>query len=197
MLKQSKQAVGPVTKRIIKKWSYQLDSPSTKATLAKIRKTLGKPLDEATDIWPILFENLPEEFVSSYQQPSYEELAIYTAIQCYALHQQGTPDSVMLEEVEAHRNIGSAFAQLRKRDDTTTIDRRFNVMITSSTFEELVYHLRHMLMLLRTKAPGTRIDYAKLAEDLYWFLKNAQENVRLNWARSYYRQYKGEKNYEN
>lgn len=197
MLKQSKQAVGSITKRIIKKWSYQLESPSTKATLAKIRKTLGKPLDEATDIWPILFENLPEEFVSSYQQPSYEELAIYTAIQFYVLHQQGTPDSVMLEETEAYQNIGSAFAKLRTKDDTTAIDRRFNIMITSSTFEELVYHLRHMMMLLRTKAPSTKIDYAKLTEDLYLFLKNGQENVRLNWARSYYKQYKGEKNYDN
>ena len=95
MLEQSKQTVGSVTKRIIRQLSYELESPLSKAALAKIRKTLGKPLSDATDIWPILFEHLPEEFVNSYQQPSYEELAIYTAIQFYALHQQGTSTSVM------------------------------------------------------------------------------------------------------
>lgn len=196
-MEQPKQTVGSITKRIVKPLSFQLELSSTKATLAKIRKTLGKSLDEATDIWPILFENLPEEFVSSYQQPSYEELAIYTAIQFYALHQQGTLTSVMLDENKTYQNIGSAFAQLRKGDDTTAIDRRFNVMITSSTFEELVYHLRHMMMLLKAKSPTTKVDYAKLAEDLYWFLKNSQENVRLNWARSYYKQTKGEEDNDN
>ena len=197
MLEQSKQTVGSVTKRIIRQLSYELESPSSKAALAKIRKTLGKPLSDATDIWPILFEHLPEEFVNSYQQPSYEELAIYTAIQFYALHQQGTSTSVMLNEPDTYQNIGSALSQLRKGDDTTAIDRRFNVMITSSTFEELIYHLRHMMMLLKTKSPATKVDYAKLAEDLYWFLKNVQENLRLNWARSYYKQIKGEKHNDN
>lgn len=197
MSQQPKQTVRSVTKGIIRKLSYQIESPSSKATLAKIRKTLGKPLSEATDIWPILFENLPEEFVNSYQQPSYEELAIYTATQFYALHQQGTSTSVMLDEADTYQNIGSALSQLRKGDDTTAIDRRFNVMITSSTFEELVYHLRHMMMLLKAKLPATKVDYAKLAEDLYWFSKNVQDSVRLNWARSYYKQTKGEKDNDN
>ena len=77
-------------------------------------------------------ENLPEEFLSSYQQPSYEELAIYTALQLYALHQQGVSTSVMLDDSKPYENIGSALGKLRKEDDTTSIDRRFNTMITSS-----------------------------------------------------------------
>ena len=99
-------------------------------------------------MWPILFENLPEEFLSSYQQPSYEELAIYTALQLYALHQQGVSTSVMLDDSKPYENIGFALGKLRKEDNTTSIDRRFNTMITSSTFEELTYHLRHLISLL-------------------------------------------------
>ncbi len=198
MSEQPKQSVRSVTSRIIRKLSNQIEASSGKATLAKIRKTFGKPLSEATEVWPILFENLPEEFLSSYGQPSYEELAIYTTIQFYALHQQGTSASVMMNENEQHQNIGYSLRQLRKSDETTAIDRRFNVMITSSTFEELIYHLRHLITLLKSQAPGTKVDYAGLAEDLYWFLKNAQDNVRLRWARSYYKQHtKGEENNDN
>ena len=81
---------------------------------------------------------------------------------------------------------------------STAVDRRFNIMITSSTFEELIYHLRHLLTLLKTKSSETKINYARLAEDLYWFLKDYQESVRLNWARQYYKQdNKGEQQNEN
>ena len=192
MSHQTKQTVWTVTNKIIFKLSNQKEETYDKATLAKIRKTLGKPLSEATEMWPILFKNLPEEFLSFYQQPSYEELAIYTALQLYALHQQGVSTSVMLDE-----NIGSALGKLRKEDDTTAIDRRFNTMITSSTFEELTYHLRHLISLLKVESPMIQVNYADLANDLYWFLNNGQENVRLNWARAYYKQIKGEKNNDN
>ena len=177
--------------------SNQKEETYDKATLAKIRKTLGKPLSEATEMWPILFKNLPEEFLSSYQQPSYEELAIYTALQLYALHQQGVSTSVMLDDSKPYENIGSALGKLRKEDDTTSIDRRFNTMITSSTFEELTYHLRHLISLLKVESPVIQVNYSGLANDLYWFLNNGQENVRLNWARAYYKQIKGEKNNDN
>ena len=67
-------------------------------------------------------------------------------------------------------------------------------MITASTFEELVYHLRHLITLLKSKSPETKVDYARLSEDLYWFLRDYQERVRLSWARDYYkRNFKGEK----
>ena len=54
MLEQSKQTVGSVTKRIIRQLSYELESPLSKAALAKIRKTLGKPLSDATDILSLI-----------------------------------------------------------------------------------------------------------------------------------------------
>ena len=197
MSQQTKQTVWTVTNRIIFKLSNQKEETYDKATLAKIRKTLGKPLSEATEMWPILFKNLPEEFLSSYQQPSYEELAIYTALQLYALHQQGVSTSVMLDDSKPYENIGSALGKLRKEDDTTSIDRRFNTMITSSTFEELTYHLRHLISLLKVESPVIQVNYSGLANDLYWFLNNSQENVRLNWAIAYYKQIKGEKNNDN
>lgn len=195
---QNNQSVLSVTKKIIKKIHYQKDTPSRRATLAKIRKTIGKPLSEAVEVWPILFSNLPENFLSSYSHPSNEELAIYTAIQFYALQPQGDLDITESEEETQHQNIGESLSQMRRGQDTTAIDRRFNVMITSETFEEFTYHLRHLLQLLKSQSPNTKVDYPSLAGDLYWYLKGKQETIRLNWARSYYKQYvKGEENNDN
>jgi hypothetical protein len=35
----------------------------------------------------------------------------------------------------------------------------------------------------------TNIDFGKLAQDLYKFLVGKDENIRLSWARAYYRIY--------
>ncbi|MCB4943531.1 type I-E CRISPR-associated protein Cse2/CasB [Streptococcus mutans] len=180
--------ISTVTRKILLQLSIQSDSSTNKAILAKLRQSIGKPLSSTTAVWPILFENLPEEFFSKSGEASKEEIAILSAIQLYALHKQEVSDN----EREKYQNIGYSLKQLRKGDDTTAVDRRFNVMITSSTFEELIYHLRHLITLLKAKSPETKVDYARLSEDLYWFLRDYQETIRLNWAREYYKQGKGE-----
>ena len=61
-------------------------------------------------------------------------------------------------------------------------------MVTSETFDNLCYHLRHLIKILKSKYPNEKVNYAKLAEDLYWFSIGYEENVRLEWAREYYRE---------
>ena len=69
-------------------------------------------------------------------------------------------------------------------------------MITSTDFDELTVHLRHLIRLLKSKQKGARIDYGRLAEDLYRIRKNKnKDNIILNWAREYYKfNSKGESN---
>ena len=75
---------------------------------------------------------------------------------------------------------------LRFLDDGKGIDRRFNAMITASGFEEIIYHLRQLIKILKSKSEQ-KINYAKLAEDLYDLQNDYKfEKVRFNWARSYY-----------
>lgn len=197
MLEESKETVSTVTRKILMKLSNQLQTPSGKATLARLRHSIGRPINEAKEVWPILFENLPEKFLSQDREESFEEISILTAVQLYSLHQQGVSQSVYEKGLDSHQNVGNSLKKLRKGDDTTAVDRRFNVMITSSTFEELIYHLRHLIMLLKTKSSETKVDYARLSNDLYWFLRDYQGTTRLNWARQYYKQeFKGEKQNE-
>lgn len=191
MLEESDVTVYSVTKKIVLKLANQLenqfDTSVGIAMLARLRHSVGKPIDEAKEVWPILFENLPEKFLSQFDEASYEEIAILTAIQLYALYQQGRSQSVFDKNAEKYQNIGYSLKNLRKREDTIAVDRRFNTMITASTFDELNYHLRHLVILLKSKSPETKIDFARLSDDLYWFLQNDSEAVRLKWARQYYK----------
>jgi CRISPR system Cascade subunit CasB len=81
---------------------------------------------------------------------------------------------------------------LRDPNDSSAIDRRFNVLITSTTYEEFYYHLRQMVNLLRSNKRILPVNYARLAEDLYWFQRGYEENIRLRWAQNYYRRIKEE-----
>lgn len=194
------RGVYKVSNKTLSKLSNMIDTSAGKSNLAKLRNSIGKPLSQSVEIWPLIFENLPESFLSSTEKVSDEEKAIIYSLQLYALHQQGNSSSVLSIE-DKYNNIGNALNVLRTADDKVSIDRRFNTMITSTDFEELSYHLRHMISILKTKAPDKKVDYAKLAEDMYWFLRGHDENIRLAWAREYYKynynENEGEKENEN
>lgn len=188
----SKDTVKQVTNRILYQLNGQLELPSGRSKLANIRNTIGKPLNQAMEIWPMMFQEIPEEFLGRSGEGSFEEKAILAVVQLYALHQQGNSTSVLATSENRFENIGTALRTLRGNEDSTAIDRRFNTMLTSSTFEELIHHLRHLVKILKAKSKETKVDYGNLTNDLYWFLREKQGDVRLRWAREYYRQTKKE-----
>lgn len=176
------------TARILRILDNTRDTPNTKAKLASIRNSINKDSTANMDAMAFVFQNIPEEFLGFNKNLNDYEKAILTAVQMYALHQQAKTDSVLkLDYVEGERreNLGDAFHSLRG-DDSKAIDRRFNAMITSSNFDELSHHLRQMIKLLKAKS-NAKVDYASLADDLYWFLKNQREGLKIKWSRSYYK----------
>lgn len=182
------------TARVLRKLDNTRENPGTKAKLASIRNSINKDSTANMDAMAFVFQNIPEEFLGFNKNLNDYEKAILTAVQMYALHQQGKVDSVLkLDYVEGERrqNLGDAFHSLRG-DDSKAIDRRFNAMITSSNFDELSHHLRQMIKLLKSKSDA-KVDYASLADDLYWFLKNQREGLKIKWSRSYYKSNKGDK----
>ncbi len=195
-MEENKKTVYSVTKNIIFKLEVLSEQPIGKAYLAKIRNSIGKSINEAIDVWPILFENLPEEFLSKTKNPKIEELSILTAIQMYALHKQGSDFKFYNDENKKFKNLGYSLRILRL-DNSISIDRRFNSMITSTTFEELSNHLRSLIKILKLKFPDMFVDYALLADDLFSYLKGYDQDVRLKWSREYYKiNSKGENNNE-
>lgn len=183
------------TARILRQLDNTRDTPSTKTKLANIRNSINKDSTANMDAMAFVFQNIPEEFLGFNKNLNDYEKAILTAVQMYALHQQAKVDSVLkldYDEGQRRQNLGDALGTMRKKeDDNKAIDRRFNAMITSSNFDELSYHLRQMIKLLKSKSDA-KVDYASLADDLYWFLKNQREGLKIKWSRSYYKSNKKE-----
>lgn len=195
--KISKDEFLQTVNNIFKRLSLMNDKSLKKSILAKLRNSLGKPLSQTIEIWSILFEYLPEKFLSDNYSENYAERVILTTLQLYAVHQQGFDINVL--DDENFKSIGFSLSQLRTDENKFALDRRFNSMITSSTFDELSTHLRHLVKQLKSKSPVIKVDYVKLSWDLYMFLLGNEEKVQLNWARDYYKKtiLKGDEKNEN
>ncbi len=178
------------TTAILKHLDETRDLSSTKADLAHLRNSIGKPINEAAEVWPLLFQYMPPELLSERQEANHAELAVLTTLQLYALHQQGRSESVLEMEWE---NMGPALKVLRKesKDESKAIDRRFNTLVTSTSFEELAHHLRQMVKLLRSNRQA-KVNYTVLAGDLFNFLNHYDDSVKISWSRDYYRAIKRE-----
>lgn len=178
--------VKSVTRNILNELESEINSSNGRANLANIRNSINRPLTESIDLLPLLFRYLPEDFLSSDGKLSLEEKAIVTTIQLYSLHQQAESESVLLsKDAEKWKNFGYSLSFLRKGEDSLAADRRFNTMITSSTFEELSHHMRQMIKLLKSKTDA-KVNYTKLSGDLYKFLTGYGEEVKFSWASRYY-----------
>lgn len=174
------------TSKLIQKLSNNLELSSTKAKLASLRKATSTNSSNNLEAWSFVFEDIDEELLGTSEKLTYEERAILSTLELYAIHQQGHHESVDYQGGEKWENIGYSLASLRSSENKNSIDRRFNAMITSSTIEELLHHLRQMIKLLKSNSKNTRINYSRLAKDLYKFLLGYQEDIRLTWARTYY-----------
>ena len=194
-MEDSKLNVYKETTRILRKLDNTRENPGTKAIFANIRNSINKDSSVNMDALAFVFQNIPDEFLGFNKNLNDYEKAILTAVQMYALHQQAKTDSVLkldYETGERRQNLGDSLNSMRKNnDEDKAIDRRFNAMITSSNFEELSHHLRQMIKLLKAKSDA-KVDYASLADDLYWFLKNQREGLKIKWSRSYYKNNKKE-----
>ena len=162
-----------------------LNSPqeqkSRSGYLAAIRNSMGKNLEDSADVWPILFPFIPEDFLNA-GVLSYEEKALLVALQLYAVGQQG------LNKVSnSEKNISFGCSLQRVKDaNSASLDRRFNTMLTATTFDEFVYHLRQIFSLAKSK-DNFSVNFLKLAEDLFKHQNGGNKKICLRWAKDYYR----------
>ena len=176
------------TAKILRRLDATRDVPSTRAMLANIRNSINKDLSNNMEALAFVFQNIPEELLGSRKELNDYELAILTAVQMYALHQQASVKSVLkldYQEGERRQNLGDALSTLRT-GESKSIDARFNALVTASYFSQLQNHLRQMIKLLKAKS-DVQVDYASLADDLYWFLRNQKDGIKIKWARAYYK----------
>lgn len=198
---QTKTTVYQVMSKVINQLVNSLEVSSTKAKLASLRNSIGRELGQSNEVWPLILDHMPDEFLGRGEKLNEVEEAVINALQLYALYQQGQNEPMHSTEGKGWENMGTAFSTLRIDDNRIASDRRFNALITSDSYEELIYHLRQMISLLKAKSKGKiKIDFAKLSQDLFWFNLGYKDNIRIAWPREYYRNRKqklensGEKN---
>lgn len=148
-----------------------IDMPSSRAMLAKLRRACGKPLGARTDVFEITLEGAP--------QGSFAINAIHAALTLYGVHRQGVGDSMNERSVP----FGMAIGKLVEKDNSnrSAIKHRFDAIATANDLNEAAHYARGLVQMLRGKAIG--FNYAGFANDLYRFqFPDDADRVRLKWG---------------
>ncbi len=158
-----------------------------KATLAELRRGIGRRPGDIPALWSILLQDMPADMQGQSMKPSRQENAVYTALTLFAVHQQGkTPRTEPMHLREQYFGCSVAkLAILQGEDGKERIERRFSQAATADDMTEFAYHLRGLVQLLSAK--GIAIDWAKLAGQLYEYQNpDRVAAVRLRWGEDFY-----------
>ena len=158
-----------------------LDNESrARGELAALRKGASRSPGELPEIWELTRVEVPD---GAGDAPTWEEIAVHTAMTLYAVHQQSRTESMFSPGV----GLGRAARRLigPPDEENPSARARFNALVTSTTVAELRHHLRGFVSLLRAR--GIALDHAMLADDVLRFQQpGGARSVRLNWARQYH-----------
>ena len=155
-------------------------SRRARGELAALRRGVSRSPGELPEIWELTRVEVPD---GAGDAPTWEEIAVHTAMTLYAVHQQSRTEHMFSPGV----GLGSAARRLigSPDEENPSARARFNALVTSTTVAELRHHLRGFVSLLRAR--GIALDHAMLADDIFRFQQpGGAKKVRLNWAHQYY-----------
>lgn len=163
------------------------DRRGSAATLAKLRRAVGKEAGVDPDLWDVTVTDLPRRYVGRTDAASEGERAAHAAMTLYAVHQQSKTTPMHREGP----SLGRAIAKLAKSlsvgtstEVSAAVKRRFDALLTAVTFDELLVHARGLIQQLR--AADISLDYGRFAEDLRRLqLVGNADAVRRQWGRDY------------
>lgn len=161
------------------------DSPGTRATLAHLRAARGQAPGAVPSIWAVTMDGAPG--APRDDAPTREEVAIHEALTTFAAHQQSRAKPM---HKVGGPSLGDAVRQLERNrthhdGGLSPVRRRFNAVLTASSFDEVTHHLRGLVDLLR--ADEIPLDYGRLADDLYWLQdRRTSDAVLRRWGRDLY-----------
>jgi len=162
------------------------DEASSKAELAELRRCDPNEPGANPAVWHITLGDLPEQLVGRGDEPTPAERAVHAALVLFALHQQSHDDPTHRSGV----SLGKAVGQLAKaRSGDGSLDQatlaRFHQVALAQDFGQRLYHLRGLVVLMRTEQPTIALDYGRLADDL-WHLADPRHDHNLvlhRWGR--------------
>lgn len=164
-------------------------SPAT-ATLARLRRGVGKEPGDLPELWEITFDGLPNPAGEPDRDPERTvdspllrlERAVYTALTLYAVHQQSK--SARMHQAGGN-GLGAAVRLLAWRTNENAVRRRFEALGTADSLAEAVNHARGLITQLRGEE--IPLDYGRLADDLQRLQdRRYAPAVRRRWGRDYF-----------
>lgn len=168
---------------------YIDNQSSAKAALASLRQARNDFYDFPPAAWPMLAlpydhpEKLGDELTEA-------EKALRATLWLYANHQQGRGKPMHVpHSSDSFTTVGEAaylLSRLTPGEDDKAVRRNFDAAVTSTTFRELVYHLRKLVGQFGANKHLIPLDYVQLAEDLLDYqLPGRRKAVFLRWNRAY------------
>lgn len=169
------------------------DGNPNKAVLASLRSAATMTSQRGQAVWPIMMANLDQKYLSRTGVPTRAENAVYAAIRFYAIHQQGKESQSVYGPANGEQAEGvqlfTALANLRKREEVrVALDRRVQPLLATTNADSVINSLSHLVQILKADNWQQKIDYARLAQDLYGLQANYEQatRVRLRWGQQYF-----------
>ncbi|WP_150244216.1 type I-E CRISPR-associated protein Cse2/CasB [Nocardiopsis quinghaiensis] len=163
---------------------YLKDLSEAVATLARLRRGAGKPIDAVPELVGLTLDHrFYERFgIDDDPRTGAAEAAVHGALTLYALHQQSKRDRGMHKR---GRDLGGAVRRLMPSGDIDEPLRRRFVQVGSATDPATrLDRLRGIVKLLR--AQDIPLDYGLLADQLYEARTPAgAARVRRLWGRGF------------
>ncbi len=175
------QKVWPILLTSLKQLAIRLEN--NEATLQNNRQATGQ------------LPHIPHRYhlMSDTGQPSSVEVAMYTAIHLYAIHQQGHQQAEFgRADDQSGVELFVALSQLRQSPSLqVALDRRIQVLLEMTNIHAVINSITRLTGILKANYSGPAIDYARLAKDLYRYQSNypTASHIRLRWGQEYYATY--------
>lgn len=153
------------------------------AELAQLRRGAGKVPTGYPHLMGMVLENedkedkqaFPEQCRGKGDRPNDAEIAAYTALTLFALHQQSQNQPMHDAKVSFGRAVGKLVG-----NTTSSMKKRFDSLLTAQTENARQHYLRSLITLLRSKSIA--FNYGQFAVD-YMYLQNpsTRKNVLYRW----------------
>lgn len=155
------------------------------ASLARLRRAVGREPGDDPLVWQPIFGSWPASLPAYGEAPTQAERAAFTAVTLYAVHQQSKRRDGMHR---LGRSLGLAVGELSRRSGSgDNVRRRFDMIATAQSIDEIVYHARGLVTQLRGADPAIPLDYGLLAGQLRKLQHpSSATTVRLRWGRDYH-----------
>ncbi|MGQ3490403.1 type I-E CRISPR-associated protein Cse2/CasB [Limosilactobacillus mucosae] len=186
--------IAKVTAQII--YSLYNNGDLDKAVLASLRHAVTIKDHRAENVWPIMFSKMAASDISSDPQgrETRQETAIYTALRCFAIYQQGLTQlsyasSNQVSTEDKGQQLFVALADLRKNQDKqAALDRRIQNLLSSTNIDSVTKSVTQLVRILKSADRNLLLDFSQLAQDLFFFQMGYEysRQVFLKWGRQYY-----------